>query len=185
MIIYTPYRSLRKWSSVPRKYFLPGCCLVTKSHMTLWPHELQHARHLCHSFIMPLTLLKLMSVESVIPSHPLSSPSPPAFNLSQHQDLFKWVSSSHQVAKYSTFNQRENSVTPGRPFAQPAITGSMWQVARLPRTLLCPHCLLDADLRTTTHKEDSPGMPTSVCVLGCFWPAGSHFLTSQSACVTR
>ena len=33
------------------------------------------------------------------PSHPLSSPSPPAFNLSQHQGLFKWVSCSHQVAK--------------------------------------------------------------------------------------
>ena len=33
------------------------------------------------------------------PSHPLSSPSPPALNLSQHQGLFKWVSSSHQVAK--------------------------------------------------------------------------------------
>ena len=33
------------------------------------------------------------------PSHPLSSPSPPTFNLYQHQGLFKWVSSSHQVAK--------------------------------------------------------------------------------------
>ena len=33
------------------------------------------------------------------PSHPPSSPSPPAFNLSQHQGFFKWVSSSHQVAK--------------------------------------------------------------------------------------
>ena len=32
-------------------------------------------------------------------SHPLSSPSPPAFNLSQPQGLFQWVSSSHQVAK--------------------------------------------------------------------------------------
>ena len=32
-------------------------------------------------------------------SYPLSSPSPPAFNLSQHQGLFKWVSCSHQVAK--------------------------------------------------------------------------------------
>ena len=32
-------------------------------------------------------------------SHPISSPSPPAFNLSKHQGLFKWVSSSHQVAK--------------------------------------------------------------------------------------
>ena len=33
------------------------------------------------------------------PSHPLSSPSPPALKLSQHQGLFKWVSSSYQVAK--------------------------------------------------------------------------------------
>ena len=33
------------------------------------------------------------------PSQPLSSPSPPAFSLSQHQGLFKWVSTSHQVAK--------------------------------------------------------------------------------------
>ena len=32
-------------------------------------------------------------------SHPLSSPSPPAFNLSQHQGLFQWVSSLHQVAQ--------------------------------------------------------------------------------------
>ena len=32
-------------------------------------------------------------------SHPLSSPSPPAFNLSQHQGLFQWLSSLHQVAK--------------------------------------------------------------------------------------
>ena len=37
------------------------------------------------------------------PSHPLSSPSPPVLNLSQHQGLFKWVSSSHQVAKVLEF----------------------------------------------------------------------------------
>ena len=37
--------------------------------------------------------------DAIQPSHPLSSPSPPAFNLCQHQGLFKWVSSSHQVAK--------------------------------------------------------------------------------------
>ena len=36
--------------------------------------------------------------DAIQPSHPLSSPSPSAFNLSQHQGLFKWVSSSHQVA---------------------------------------------------------------------------------------
>ena len=37
--------------------------------------------------------------DAIQPSHPLSSPSPPTFNLSQHQGLFQWVSSSHQVAK--------------------------------------------------------------------------------------
>ena len=37
--------------------------------------------------------------DTIQPSHPLSSASPPAFNLSQHQGLFKWVSSLHQVAK--------------------------------------------------------------------------------------
>ena len=45
---------------------------------------------------------KPMSIKSVMPSNhlnPLSSPSPLALNLSQHQGLFKWVSSSHQVAK--------------------------------------------------------------------------------------
>ena len=37
--------------------------------------------------------------DAIQPSHPLSSPSPPALNLSQHQGLFQWVSSSHQVTK--------------------------------------------------------------------------------------
>ena len=38
------------------------------------------------------------------PSHPLPSPSPPAFNLSQHQGLFQWVSSSYQVTKFWSFS---------------------------------------------------------------------------------
>ena len=41
--------------------------------------------------------------DAIQPSHPLSSPSPPALNLSQHQGLFQWVSSSHQVAKVLEF----------------------------------------------------------------------------------
>ena len=43
------------------------------------------------------------------PSHPLSFPSPPALNLSQHQGLFKWVSSSHQVAKVLEFQLQHQS----------------------------------------------------------------------------
>ena len=41
--------------------------------------------------------------DTIQPSHPLSSPSPPTFNFPQHQGRFKWVSSSHQVAKILEF----------------------------------------------------------------------------------
>ena len=41
--------------------------------------------------------------DAIQPSHPLLSPSPPALNLSQHQGLFKWASSLHQVAKVLEF----------------------------------------------------------------------------------
>ena len=52
------------------------------------------------------SLLRFMSVESVMPSNHLilSSPSPPAFNPSQHQGLFQLVNSSHQVAKVLEFH---------------------------------------------------------------------------------
>ena len=47
--------------------------------------------------------------DAIQPSHPLSSPSPPAFNPSQHQGLFQWVSSSHQVAKVLEFQLQHQS----------------------------------------------------------------------------
>ena len=47
--------------------------------------------------------------DAIQPSHPLSAPFPPAFNLSQHKDLFKWVSSSHQVAKVLEFQLQQQS----------------------------------------------------------------------------
>ena len=57
-----------------------------------------------HHQLPEFTQTNVHGVGDVIqPSHPLSSPSPP-FNLSQHQGLFKWVSSSQQVAKYSSFS---------------------------------------------------------------------------------
>ena len=49
------------------------------------------------------SLLKLMSIDAIQPSHPLSSPSP-IFNLSQHQGLFRWVNSSHRWPKYWNFS---------------------------------------------------------------------------------
>ena len=47
--------------------------------------------------------------DAIQPSHPLSSPSPLAFNLSQHQSFFKWVSSLHQVAKVLEFQLQHQS----------------------------------------------------------------------------
>ena len=48
--------------------------------------------------------------DAIQPSHPLSSPCPPALKLSQHQGLFKWVSSSHQVAKVLEFQLQHQSL---------------------------------------------------------------------------
>ena len=48
--------------------------------------------------------------DAIQPSHPLSSPSPPAFNLSRHQGLFKWLSSLHQVAKVLEFQLQHQSL---------------------------------------------------------------------------
>ena len=47
--------------------------------------------------------------DTIQPSHPLLSPSPPAFSLSQHQGLFQWISSSHQVAKVLEFQLQHQS----------------------------------------------------------------------------
>ena len=48
--------------------------------------------------------------DAIQPSHPLSSPSPPAHNPSQHQGLFQWVSSSHEVAKVLEFQLQRHSL---------------------------------------------------------------------------
>ena len=70
----------------------------------LRPHEPQHARPPCPSPTPRVYPNHVHWVgDAIQPSHPLSSPSPPALNLSQHQGLFKWVSSSHQVAKVLEF----------------------------------------------------------------------------------
>ena len=53
-----------------------------------------------HHHLLEFTQTQVHLVSDAIqPSHPLSSPSPPAFNLSQHQGLFQWVGSLHKAAK--------------------------------------------------------------------------------------
>ena len=72
---------------------------------SLWPHGLQLARFPFFHHLLKLAQTHVYWVgDAMKPSHPLSSPSPPAFNLSQHQGLFQWVSSSHQVVKVWNFS---------------------------------------------------------------------------------
>ena len=83
---------------------LPLLSSVQFSHSiisdSLRPHGLQYNRLPVHHQLPELTQTHVHQVSDAIqPSHPLSSPSLPAFNLSQHQGLFQQVSSSHQVAK--------------------------------------------------------------------------------------
>ena len=57
-----------------------------------------------HHHLLEFTQTHVHRVRDAIqPSHPLSSPSPPAHNPSQHQSLFQWVSSSHEVANVLEF----------------------------------------------------------------------------------
>ena len=63
-----------------------------------------------HQQLLEFTQIHVHSVSDAIQlSHPLSSPSPPAFNISQNQGLFKRVSSSHQVAKVLEFQLEHQS----------------------------------------------------------------------------
>ena len=69
-----------------------SCSVMSDS---LQPRELQHASLPVHQQLPEFTQTHVHWVGDAIQlSHPLSSPSPPTLNLSQHQGLFKWVSSS-------------------------------------------------------------------------------------------
>ena len=64
--------------------------------------------------------------DAIQPSHPLSSPSPPAPNPSQHQSLFQWVKSSHEVAKVLEFQLQHHSFqrNPRADLLQNGLVGS-------------------------------------------------------------
>ena len=90
---------------------------VTQSCLTLC-HSINHSKPglPVHHQLPESTQAHVHCVSDAIqPPHPLLSPSPPALNLSQHQDLFRWVSSSHHVAKELEFQLQHQSLqwTPG------------------------------------------------------------------------
>ena len=77
------------------------CCSVAKSCLTLWsPKDCSMPGFPVFHYLPELAQTHVHWVSDAIqPSHPLSSPSPLALNLSQHQGLFRWVGSLHHVAK--------------------------------------------------------------------------------------
>ena len=82
------------------------------SHVWLFVTPWTSAHQASLSITNSQSLLKLKSIEPVMPSNRLilCHPSPPAFYLSQHQGIFQWVSSSHQVAKVLEKKQREQLI---------------------------------------------------------------------------
>ena len=92
----------KKWIPLTRKretmnFLLFSCSVMYDS---LRPHGLQHADFPALHYIMEFAETHVHWISDAIqPSHPLSSPSPPTFNLSQHQGLLQWVNTSHKVAK--------------------------------------------------------------------------------------
>ena len=98
------------WKENNSCYFYPGiwllwsywyqfiCCSVSRLCLTLQPHARLPCLHYLPEFAFEQTHVHWVN-DAIQPSHPLSPPSPPALNLSQHQGLFQWVISSHRVAK--------------------------------------------------------------------------------------
>ena len=101
---------------------LPSCVWL---FVTPWTAARQASLSITNS----QSLLKLLSTESVMPSNHLilcRGPSPPDLNLSQHQDLFKWVRSLHQVAKALEFQLQHQSFqcTPRPDLLKDGLVGS-------------------------------------------------------------
>ena len=94
-----PYMSIFQFSSVAQS--CPTLCDPVDFSMPGLP---------VHHQLPELTQIHVHWVgDAIQPSHPLSSASSSTFNLSQHQGLFKWVSSSHQVAKVLEFQLQHQS----------------------------------------------------------------------------
>ena len=116
--------------STPLLNFRIVCCSFSSG--SLKSFQFNSVTHLCLTFCDPMDcstpglpvhpqFLELAQThvhqagDAIQTSHSLSSPSPPALNLSQHQGLFQWVSSSHWVTKYWSFSF---SISPSNEYSE-------------------------------------------------------------------
>ena len=90
----------KNWLNIIHAQHVIRCCSVAQSCPTLCsPMDRSTPGFPVHHHLLELAQTHVHWVgDAIQPSHPLSPPSPPALNLSQHQGLFQWVDSSHQVA---------------------------------------------------------------------------------------
>ena len=101
---------------------------VTQSCLTLWD-PMNHGMPGLPVHHKPLESTQTHAhriSDAIQPSHPLSSPSPPAPSPSRHQGLFQWVNSSHEVAKVLEFQLQHQSFqwTPRTYLLQDGLVGS-------------------------------------------------------------
>ena len=104
-IYLTLKKNLNQWKLIC--YY----CSVTQSCPTLCdPMDCSTPGSLVLHYLLEFAQTHVHWISDAIqPFHPLLSPSPPAFNLSQHQGLFKWIRSSHQVAEVLEFQLQHRS----------------------------------------------------------------------------
>ena len=99
LLLYLQYFSSVQFSSVAQS--CPTLCDPMNRSMPGLP---------VHHQLPEFTQIHVHRVsDAILPSHPLSSPSPLAPNPSQHQGLFQWVNSSHEVAKVLEFQLHHQS----------------------------------------------------------------------------
>ena len=96
---------------VSKAMFNYCCCSLTQSYPTLCdPMDCNIPGSSVHLHLPAFTQTPVhWAGDAIQPPHPLLPPSPPALSLSQHQCLFKWVSSSHLVAKVLEFQLQHQS----------------------------------------------------------------------------
>ena len=104
--------------------------------------------------------------DAIQPSHPLSSPSPPAVNPSQHQTLFQWVNSSYEVAKVLEFQLQHHS------FQRTGRTNLLWNgLVGSPRSPRDSQESLATQLLVISPRE----MKTNVHMMTCMEYYQQHF----------
>ena len=97
-------------------YIVSSVQLLSRVRLFVTPWTAAHQASL--SITNSRSLFRLMLIESVMPiepSHPLSSPSPPTFHLSQHQGLFEWV--SVQCIKWPKYCSFSFSISPSDEYS--------------------------------------------------------------------